>query len=356
MNKIYMGIDVGGKCSVFHAIGKKGKPLVDGKRVPTNEEKAWRKLLSDLSEKNRLYVAFEMGPHYEWMYDLAKEYAEEVKVVDAARFNSNNAGQNKTDRLDAKRLAEGARRGDLPSVWVPDREQRADRRLVSFVHYSSQQLTSVKCRLRGLLTTFRLSFSGCDITSDQAREWLKREAEPRLDEDARLMLRMLLDEAELLRKQREELNQRVAERVKRYEDYKLLSSIPGFGKLTSLAVLCAVGSIFRFRTSRKLSAYFGVCPHIRQSGKKCRTGGMSRHGNVHVRWLLSQVLLHLHRKDAKARARYERLKRRKHKGVARGAMMRWLVSVLWHIWTKQEPYRIQKLQATNKRNGERKVG
>jgi hypothetical protein len=67
---------------------------------------------------------------------------------------------------------------------------------------------------------------------------------------------------------------------------------------------------------------------------------MTRAGNPHVRWLLAQALLHVLRKDAKARARYLKLKRRKGCGVARGAMLRWLSVILWHVLTKREAYRL----------------
>ena len=340
MEHCYLGIDVGKAFSRSFGLTPEGEVVCDGKQLRTMQEDAWRQWLQPLSEKYVLHAAFEIGPHYDWMYDLLKEYCQEVVVVNAGAFKIIAQSHKKTDRLDAQRMAEGLLRGNLPDIWVPDRETRADRRLVSFVHYASQALTTIKGRVRGLLQTYRLEYPARDVLSAQAVVWLRDVAMPQLDDDGKMMLRMLLEQADVLLRQRRELDATVRERGQRYAAAEIVRSVPGFGPLTSLAMLCAVGDIGRFDAPQKLASYLGVCGSVRQSGKTCHLGPMTKRGNAHVRWLLAQALLHLHKKDAKARGRYQRLKRKKNRGVARGAMMRWLVGILWHVWTKGETYRI----------------
>jgi len=151
---------------------------------------------------------------------------------------------------------------------------------------------------------------------------------------------MLLAQAAVLLQQRADLDRLVKARVQRYADAPLVQSVPGFGALTSLAVLCVIVTIGRFATPEQLASYLGTCGGVRQSGQTKIMTGLTKAGNPHVRWLLAQALLHLFRKDPKARARYQRLKRRKRCGVARGAMLRWLTVILWQVWTKREAYRI----------------
>jgi transposase len=340
-NDLYLGNDVGKKISVLFAVDKQtGEIVLDARRMQTNNMEEWRKLLAGLREKYVLHLAFEVGPHYDWMYDLFKEFAAEVVVVNAALFGVITKSHKKTDKVDARKLAEGLLRGDLPDVCVPDKETRADRRLVSFVHYSSQQLSSLKGRLRGLLQTFRLECPQTNILSKSATQWLKEKARPQLDEDGQMVLDMLLEQAALLRQHRAQLDGKVKERVQRYSDAATLRSVPGFGPLVSLAVLCAVAGVSRFKQPRQLSSYLGVCNGVRQSGQGLAFTGLTKAGNPHVRWLLAQALLHVLRKDPKARARYLKLKRRKGSGVARGAMLRWLTIILWHVLTKHEAYRL----------------
>jgi transposase len=340
MEHLYLGIDVSKTFSQVFALKRDGVVVADGKRTKTLDMNGWRERLGAWAHEYVLHAAFEIGPHYDWMYDLLREYCQEVVVVNAGAFKLIAQSQKKTDRLDAQRLAEGLLRGDLPDVWVPDRETRADRRLVSFVHYASQALTKIKGRIRGLLLASRLECPARDVLSSKSIAWLRESAAPQMDQDGQMMLRMLLEQAEVLLRQRGELDVKVRERVKRYAAAEIVQSVPGFGPLTALAILCAVAEIGRFDSPQKLASYFGVCGSVWQSGATCRFGPMTKRGNVHVRWLLAQALLHLHKKDTKARARYQRLKRKKHRGVARGAMMRWLVNVLWHVWTKGELYRV----------------
>ena len=55
---------------------------------------------------SRLFIAY-------WLYDLLKEYCGEVVVIDPAQFAIISKSQRKTDKIDAQKLAEGLRRGDL---------------------------------------------------------------------------------------------------------------------------------------------------------------------------------------------------------------------------------------------------
>jgi transposase len=143
----------------------------------------------------------------------------------------------------------------------------------------------------------------------------------------------------LLIEQRAELDREVADRAAEYDGSKSLKSIPGFGPLTTLAVASAIGDVSRFAKPGQLSSYFGVCGSIHQSGNVRWMGSMTKRGNIHVRWLLSQSLQHLHRKDPKAAKRYKRLKRGKPVGVCRGAQMRWLTSIIWRLLTHGDIYR-----------------
>ena len=129
-------------------------------------------------------------------------------------------------------------------------------------------------------------------------------------------------------------------RESEYKGARYLRSIPGFGPLTTLAVVSSVDDVSRFDRPGQLSSYFGVCGSIRQSGQVRWMGAMTKRGNVHVRWLLSQSLQHLHRKDPKAAKRYRRLKRGKPVGVCRGAQMRWLTTIIWRLLINEEMYRV----------------
>lgn len=67
-------------------------------------------------KEREVHAAFEACTHYDWLYDLLCEYCREVVMVNPADIALIVRSQRKTDKLDAQKLAEGARRGDLPAV------------------------------------------------------------------------------------------------------------------------------------------------------------------------------------------------------------------------------------------------
>lgn len=339
MSKLYLGIDWGKQFSHLFGFTEDGVVAIQT-RIRTDDLSGWRRELRALNTYS-IHAGFEIGAHYDWLYDFLKGFCAEVTVIDPAQFAIISKSQRKTDRIDAQKIAEGLRRGDLPEVHVPDRQTRADRRLVAFTHGLSRQKGRIKTKIRALLLAQRLVCPYTDIMGKGARAWLETSARPELDPQAQLFLTMLLQQLDLIQTQRKEIDRLVAERAQRYAQAEILDSIPGLGKLGILAVLSAVAGIGRFRRPENLSSYFGTCGSVFQSGSTLVMGRITKRGNVHVRWLLSQALQHLHRKDPRARKRFLRLKRKKPCGVARAAQVRWLTEIIWHVLTKNEPYRIQ---------------
>jgi transposase len=338
MQKLSLGIDWGTQFSQLFGLGDGGEIVVD-ERVRTLDERTWRVLLERLrSAGHVIHAAFEIGAHYDWLYDLLTEYCAEVTVIEPSHFAVISKSQRKTDKIDAQKIAEGIRRGDLPDVYVPAKEIRSDRRLVAYIHWHSQEATSVKGKLRSLLLAHRLECPYSNVGGSKARAWLLEQSST-MDALGQLMLTQLLAQLDLLVTQRKTLDAVVKERVKSYPQAELLDSVPGLGALGILAILSSIADIGRFERPDQLASYFGVCGSIHQSGKSLFKGPLTKRGNVHVRWLLSQSLQHLHKKDPRAKKRYEKLRRKKPRGVARAAQVRWLTNILWYVLTRNEVYR-----------------
>jgi len=340
MDILYVGIDMGNRNSQVYGFTGHGEVVLD-RQVETLHETWWGTLFKKLSKEFEVHVAYEMGPHYEWMHGLLQSHCREVVLVNPAAFGVISKSQKKTDRNDAMKLAEGLRRGDLPEVFAPPAQSRADRRLVSFVHWHSRREAAAKTRLRSILLTYRLSCPCSDISSPRARAWFSEEAKLRMDEQGWCLAEMLLAELALLKKQRAQLDKEVEGRLGHYErGAEVLESVPGFGPLTVLALISMIVDIKRFGGGKELSAYFGTCGRVYQSGQTLRLGPITKRGNKTVRWLLSQAVHHLHRADPRARKRYLRLKRRKPTGVALGAQVNWLTRIVYHLLKNETEYRL----------------
>ena len=105
--------------------------------------------------------------------------------------------------------------------------------------------------------------------------------------------------------------------------------------VVALAFVLKVGPIERFPHSRKLVSYWGLNPSEHSSGGRQRLGAISKQGNTLMRWLLIEAAQTAARFDPQLRRVYQRLKSRRHSGVAKVAIARRLVvRLFWMLRTR----------------------
>jgi transposase len=333
VSDVYMGIDVG-KNFCWVCVLDDDAECVYFERIPTLAQTCWAELL-ELFDGHDIHATFEVGPHYDWMYDMLMARCASVTVV-APRKKQ----RKKTDKIDCACLARDLWRGDLEGIFVPPDWMRRDRRLVASLHVLSSKIAGAKTRIRDMLSMARFSCTGTDISGQAVQRWIAADVLPKLEAQERLLLEFQLEQLQLFRKQRATLYKMAKQRLKNYDDAKLARSIPGFGPLVTLAILSAIGQIGRFDTPDQLASYFGLCGRVDQSGDRLVLGPITHAGNRHVRWLLGQAVTHLTKSDPKSRRRYLKLKRKKKPKVARVALMRWITTVLWRMLKNQEQFRM----------------
>jgi transposase len=116
-------------------------------------------------------------------------------------------------------------------------------------------------------------------------------------------------------------------------------TIPGLSHYGALAVASRIGEISRFPRPRSLANYFGLTPGCRNSGNaQQRLGSITKQGSGMVRFILSQTVVHILRRDALVRRWFAGIKRRRGSKIARVAVMRRLTTIIWHMLTHQEAY------------------
>ena len=114
-----------------------------------------------------------------------------------------------------------------------------------------------------------------------------------------------------------------------------LVQLPGFGLITAMTVLAAIGDISRFPTHKHLVGYAGLGAGIHDSGETHRSKGITKTGRrdlrrVQVEAAWTAVVTHPYWK-----AQFERLLRHKHKNQAIVAIARRLLVAVWHVLTER---------------------
>lgn len=118
-----------------------------------------------------------------------------------------------------------------------------------------------------------------------------------------------------------------------------LMTLPGVGVAAAAALMAAIGDISRFDSSRKLVAYLGLDPKVRQSGEDpARHGRISKRGDSQARSVLVEAAWGAVRSPGPLRAFGERVRVRKGSQVAAVAVARKIACLWWQLLSKEEDY------------------
>jgi transposase len=262
----------------------------------------------------------------------------EVLIADAQRVKGLAPLACKTDKIDARVLAELSLRDLVPAIWLPTPELRREREISRWRLHLVKHRSILKNRVHSTLIAFGYQVPMADLFGVAGRKLLKRLDIPepwRGHVDASLALiddlerRICAIEAELRRSGADH----------RY--VPLLMTAPGFGWIASFTVACEIGDINRFSSPVKLTGYTGLCPRVSQSGETDRRGPLSKHGPRYLRWGLMEAAIHA-ASHPLYKERYQRTKRRL--GRQRGAkvaqidLARKLTEAIWYMLTRNQPF------------------
>jgi transposase len=120
--------------------------------------------------------------------------------------------------------------------------------------------------------------------------------------------------------------------------------------ICAASFLAAIGDVRRFRSARRLVAYLGLDPRVRQSGTEpARSGRISKRGSASARWALVEAASSVVRQPGPLRAFYERIRARRGHGKAVVAAARKLAVLFWCLLARGEDYAHQQPSLTAKK-------
>jgi transposase len=309
---IFIGIDVHKKdwqVGQFHA----GLVLGNHRITGSSQE-----LINFLKQR---YAGATLKCVYEscaWGFNLQRQLTAagiECMIVHAGDVpGSDKEKKNKTDKVDAIRLARHHAAGLLKPIYVPDEELQKERNLVRLRKRIVGDLNRSKNRLKSLL-----KFEGFVIpehmdTPSWSRNfinWIKEQ----VTEDFLLLdsVEIMLEEVELQRQLLLKIERKIR-KLMSSEKYasksKRLTSVPGVGPVTSNLFLLEVGDIKRFKSFDQLNNAVGFYPGSNSSGERNRDTGISKRSHKQLRTMLVEAAWQAIRKDPAMLDAYEQLTKR----------------------------------------------
>jgi transposase len=254
----------------------------------------------------------------------------------------------KTDRLDARALAKLLWAGQLDGVWTPDERIRAMRRRLA----RRSQLVRARTRAKNevhavLMRCLKDRPPAADLFGVKGRRWL---AEQQLSVVERETVASAVRQVDFLDTEIAEVEKLIAAEALGWPEVKRLITVPGVNVIVAATFVAAVGDIRRFPDRRKLTAYLGLDPRVRQSGAgPAAHGHISKQGSVSARHALVEACWSTVRQPGPIAGFYQRIKARRGHSIAIVASARKLACLFWCLLTRGEDYAFAQPSLTKKK-------
>ncbi len=256
-----------------------------------------------------------------------------VCVVDTRKTKLKAGFAAKTDRLDARRLADALRRESVVSVYIPPPPIRELREICRGRHQVVRLRTRVSQMIRALLLRSGVAdLPVRQVYSARGRRWL---AAVVLPPEAAMTLQRLVRVLETLHAEATAAEAVVRARAETDPIARALDSLVGIGPVLGLTLRAEIGDGTRFRTGAALACYAGLVPRVDASGDRYSSGRITRQGSPWLRWALVEAARHATRRSDRVGRWARRLAVRKGGMKARVALARRLCDEVIERWPRR---------------------
>jgi transposase len=327
----YVGLDVHKEFFQASVLDEDGNE-VSSTRVPTRRED----LESFLAGFEEARFVLESTGVWEFVYGIIEAKGFDVLLAHPMRVKAISSAKVKTDKVDARTLAQLLRMDMIPASYVPDREVRDTRELVRHPKALGEKATAFKNRVkaellrRGIRRPEELKTSW----SDKSVQWMRSLGIAVVDSN--------LDVIEALQAQVKAVNDRLFPLYLESENAKLISTVPGIGYYGAMLIAAEIDDVHRFEDAQHLCSYAGLVPSVHQSSNVCYHGRISKQGSRHLRWILTEAV-HIHvanEPNSQLTRFFLRVARRKGRQVATVATARKMLTAIYWMLMNEEEFKV----------------
>ena len=282
-------------------------------------------------------VALEATGNSDAIAAVLAPHVARVVVANPAKTRVIAEAKVKTDKVDARILAQLLAADFLPPVWLPDERTRMLRRLATRRAHLVRQRVRLKNQVQAIL--FRNLIDRppvADLFGRHGRCWLQAQPLPADEQHtvAALLRQLDFHGDELARVDRELATCALDDATARR-----LMTLPGVDVTIAMSIVAAVGDFHRFATADKLVAYLGLNPKVRQSGGLAPVHRhIAKTGSAQARAMMVEAAWCAARTAGPLHAFYERIRRRRGVPIAIVATARKITILCWHLIVKDQDY------------------
>jgi len=270
-------------------------------------------------------VAIEATYGWYWAVDVLEELGAKVHLVNPSGLNWEDR-RVKNDYRDCCDLLDRLRLGKLPEAWIAPPPVRELRELVRYRARLVALRTGLKAQLKAVLAKHNLRPPVEDLWGVAGPAWLDTIELPRAYlvrvESIRDLVGAYNREVAMLER---EIHRQLGDDA----GYRAIQAIPGVGRTIGAIFVAEIGDISRFPNPQTLSSWAGLTPRHRESDTKVRRGRITKQGSRLVRWAAIEAVSN-NRGGTRLQADYRRISERRPRAVARAAVARKLLHLVFY--------------------------
>jgi transposase len=304
--------------------------------------------------RGELVVTFEEGASAAWLHDLLKPHVSKLMVCDP-RKNALLKSGSKSDRIDARKLAELLRGGQLSGVYHGEAGIRTLKELARSYLTLTQDATRVMNRIKAVYRSQAIPCRGRSVYAVRDRsEWLKKLVEPGMRRRAESLHQQL----DLLEPLRQQARREFLAESRKYPARRRLQQIPCIGALRAALLIAFIQTPHRFRTKRLLWSYSGLGLETRSSAdygvkdgrmqrlrKPISVRGLNQNHNHDLKNLFKSTAISASTRKGPLQEYYVELLARGIKpAMARLTLARKIAAITLRLWKKGENFDPAKLK------------
>ncbi len=336
-HQYYCGIDLHARSMYLCILDQQGE-IVFHRNMHTTPEMFLRAIAP---YREDIVVAVECIFTWYWLADLCAQQSIPFILGHALYMKAIHGGKAKNDKIDAHKIAALLRGGMIPTAYVYPPEMRATRDLLRRRMHLMHKRSELLSHIQNTTSQYNLPEIGKKIAYKANREGVAERFDEQSVQKSIEMDLLLIDHYDKLLTDVELYITRTAKEHDA-QNFCLLRSVPGIGKILSLVILYEIHDIERFPTVQDFASYARLVKCSKESaGKRYGVSG-AKIGNVHLKWAFSEASVLFLRGNPKGQKYVEKLTSKHGKGKALSILAHKLGRAVYYMLKRQKAFDMNK--------------
>jgi transposase len=307
--------------------------VVREEKLPTSTTRL-EKFFSTIEQPVQAVV--ECTSFWYWLSDWCRAHDIPLTLAHSKMVKAISYAKVKTDKVDAKTLAELLRADLIPEAYQAQPDRRELRELTRGRLRMIQGRSKLQSTMWGLAAKYNVQISGTQWRYlDKLQGWLQ----PQLPSAANLQAQLMIQQISQLQQHIHKLEEEIEEQSTFTEAAERLMAVPGLGNVGIWTILAEIGNISRFPSAKQFVSYCRLVPGASDSGGSRRHKSGNKDGNKYLRAAFGQAAIAGYTHYKVVKKFYRKIKRRSGRHVARAVVGKELAKGVWHMLTKNQEYK-----------------